>query len=130
MYRFRVFLVLFFLVTALCFMSCSSVNDDTIATDIKAKMFSEPLLKSATVNVTSKNGIVTITGIVPGDAARLAAERIASQTKGVKQVIDSTTVAPPQPLAAENPPSPEPTPPPAPAAAASARSSSAAARPR
>jgi hypothetical protein len=73
--------------------SCNTVSDDTIATDIKAKMFSEPLLKSAAVNIVTKNGIVTITGIVPDDSARLAAERIASQTKGVKQVIDSTTVA-------------------------------------
>ena len=113
MYRFRLFLVLF-LLSLFCFTACNKVNDDTIATDIKAKMFSEPLLKSATVNVTSKNGIVTITGIVPDDAARLAAERIASQTKGVKQVIDSTTMAPPQSQAAETLPPPEPAPAPAP----------------
>jgi BON domain len=68
-------------------------SDDAITTDIKAKMFSEPTLKSASVNVASKDGIVTITGQVPDDAARTAAERIASQTAGVKQVIDSTTTA-------------------------------------
>jgi hypothetical protein len=95
---------------------CNKVTDDSILTDIKARMFSEPLLKSAEVNVTSKDGIVTITGMVPDDAARLAAERIASQTKGVKQVIDSTTMAPPPPQAAENAPveAPPPTPAPAP----------------
>jgi hypothetical protein len=92
---------------------CNKVTDDSILTDIKARMFSEPLLKSAEVNVTSKDGIVTITGIVPDDAARLAAERIASQTKGVKQVIDSTAMAPPLPQAVEN--APVETPPPAPA---------------
>lgn len=100
-----VFLVLSFVA------ACNKVNDDTIATDIKARMFSELLLKAATVNVTSKDGIVTITGMVPDDAARLAAERIASQTKGVKQVIDSTTMPPPAPQAAEvapPPPAPEP----------------------
>jgi hypothetical protein len=96
--------------------SCNKVNDDSIATDIKAKMFSEPLLKSASVNVTSKDGIVTITGVVPDDAARLAAEQIASKTKGVKQVIDSTTMAPP-PQAAEAALPPEPAPAPAPAPA-------------
>jgi BON domain len=94
---------------------CNKVTDDSIATDIKARMFSEPLLRSSEVNVTSKDGIVTITGMVPDDAARLAAERIASQTKGVKQVIDSTTMAPPPPQAAEN--APVETPPPAPAPA-------------
>ena len=95
---------------------CNKVTDDSILTDIKARMFSEPLLKSAEVNVASKDGIVTITGRVPDDDARLAAERIASQTKGVKQVIDSTTMAPPPPQAAENAPveTPPPTPAPAP----------------
>jgi hypothetical protein len=92
--------------------SCNHVSDDSIATDIKARMFSEPLLKSASVNVTAKDGIVTITGVVPDDAARLAAEQIASKTNGVRQVIDSTTVASPsQVAAAPTPPQPQPAPP-------------------
>src|SRR5271154_4641562 len=78
-------------------------NDDAITTDIKAKMFSEPTLKSALVNVVSKDGIVTITGQVPDDASRTAAERIASQTAGVKQVIDSTTTASATPPVTEAP---------------------------
>ena len=94
--------------------SCNHVSDDTIATDIKAKMFSEPLLKSSAVNVTSKDGIVTITGTVHDDAARLAAEQIASKTNGVKQVIDSTTMAPPQTAENFTPPPPKPTRAPAP----------------
>jgi hypothetical protein len=79
-------------------------NDAAITTDIKAKMFSEPLLKTASINVDSKNGIVTLTGQVQDDAARLAAQRIASQTEGVKQVIDSTTMATPAPAVADNVP--------------------------
>lgn len=94
--------------------ACNKVDDNTVTTDIQAKMFSEPLLKSAAVSVTTKDGIVTIRGTVSDDSARAAAERIASQTKGVKQVIDSTTVTAPLPQAAENvPPQPEPTPAPA-----------------
>ena len=92
--------------------SCNRASDDSIATDIKAKMFSEPQLKSAAVNVAVKDGIVTITGLVPDDAARLAAEQIASKTNGVKQVIDSTTVASQaQVAAASTPPQPQPAPP-------------------
>jgi outer membrane biosynthesis protein TonB len=83
-------------------------NDDAITTQIKAKMFSEPLLKSASVNVNSKDGIVTLTGVVPDLAARLAAQNIASKTEGVKQVIDSTTMASPAPAAAAEPASPLP----------------------
>lgn len=76
--------------------SCSRIgrpSDDAIATDIKAKMFSEPALKAATVDVVSKQGEVTLTGQVPDDAARLAAYKIASETKGVSRVNDQMSVA-------------------------------------
>jgi outer membrane biosynthesis protein TonB len=104
-----------FLVAVLA-LACNKANDDTITTQIKAKMYSEPLLKTAGVNVSSKDGIVTLTGVVPDDAARLAAETIASKTNGVKQVIDSTTMTRPAPPVAEEttpPPPPEPAPAPA-----------------
>jgi BON domain len=69
----RTRLPLALLLAVLAFVSaCSRVTDDSITTDIRAKMFSEPLLKSARVDVTSKDGIVTITGLVPDDAARVA----------------------------------------------------------
>jgi hypothetical protein len=92
-------------------------NDDAITTQIKAKMYSEPLLKSASVNVVSKDGIVTLTGMVPDDSARLAAREIASKTDGVKQVVDSTQMAPPAPLTQEvaEAPAPPAKPQPAPA---------------
>jgi BON domain len=99
--------------SAILAVACNKANDDTITTQIQAKMYSEPLLKSASVNVSSKGGIVTLTGVVPDDAARLAAETIASKTNGVKQVIDSTTMAPPAPAPvaeATPPPAPEPAP--------------------
>jgi len=76
--------------------SCSRIgkpSDDAITTDIKAKMFSDPTLKTATVDVVSKQGEVTLTGQVPDDAARLAAYKIASETKGVSRVNDQMSVA-------------------------------------
>ncbi len=75
--------------------SCSrfgAPSDDAITTDIKAKMFSEPALKSASVDVSSKGGMVTLTGQVPDDAARLAAYKIATQEKGVTKVNDQMSV--------------------------------------
>jgi len=95
--------------------SCSRIgapSDDAIATDIKAKMFSEPALKTATVDVASKHGEVTLTGQVPDDAARLAAYKIASETKGVSKVNDQMSVAAAQmsaPQAAAPAPETEPT---------------------
>ena len=107
-------------------------SDDAVTTSIKAKLYSEPLLKSASVDVTAKDGTVTLSGQVPDDAARLAAQHIAATAPGVKTVVDQTTMAPPPPATtAENlapPPPParparaartprKPAPPPPPVAA-------------
>jgi len=75
-------------------------DDAAITTDIKAKMFSEPSLKSATVDVSSRGGEVTLTGQVPDDSARLAAYKIASEAKGVTKVNDQMTVPAAQATAA------------------------------
>jgi hypothetical protein len=75
--------------------SCNKVgrpDDAAITTDIKAKMFSEPSLKAATVDVSSRGGEVTLTGQLPDDSARLAAYKIASEAKGVTKVNDQMTV--------------------------------------
>lgn len=88
--------------------ACNKPSDDAVTTSIKAKLYSEPLLKSASVDVSAKDGIVTLTGQVPDDAARLAAQHIAATTPGVKTVVDQTTMAPPPPAitAADFPPTP------------------------
>lgn len=103
---------LFFLLTLTLFftVACNKPSEDSIATNIKAKMFSEPLLKASTVNVSVKGGTVTLSGQVADDAARLAAERIAADTKGVTKVIDQTTVPTAPPVVAENVPPPAPVP--------------------
>jgi len=94
----RQLLVFFSFPLLLCF-ACSKTNDATITTDIQAKMFADPLLKTASIAVSAKDGIVTLSGQVPSDAARAAARNIASQTPGVRQVIDSTSTAPATPPA-------------------------------
>ncbi len=93
---------------ALFFSACNKPGDDSITTGIKAKMYSDASLKSASVDVSTKDGVVTLTGQVPDDAARLAAEQIATKTPGVKTVVDRTTMAPPPPAIAENVPPPAP----------------------
>lgn len=67
-------------------------DDARITTDIKAKMFSEPSLKAANVDVSSRGGEVTLSGQVPDYSARLAAYKIASEAKGVTKVNDQMTV--------------------------------------
>jgi hypothetical protein len=97
-------------VSAMLLASCGKFgkpDDSAITTDIKAKMFSDPSLKSANVDVSSSGGNVTLTGQVPDDSARLAAFKIASETKGVTKVNDQMTV-----LAAQATPPPAAAPPP------------------
>ncbi|HTB94766.1 MAG TPA: BON domain-containing protein [Candidatus Sulfotelmatobacter sp.] len=93
-------------------LGCNKPSNDAITTSIKANLYSEPLLKSASVDVAAKDGIVTLSGQVPDDAARLAAEHIAATTPGVKTVVDQTTMAPPPPVitaeSAEPPAAPAP----------------------
>jgi BON domain len=103
-------------IVLLDFGGCGNVgkpSDDAVTTSIKAKLYSEPLLKSASVDVTAKDGIVTLTGQVPDDAARLAAQHIAATTAGVKTVVDQTTMAPPPATTAQNLTPPAPPRPPA-----------------
>src|ERR1700688_1121411 len=68
---------------------CSSAQkDQSLSTEIKAKMFSDPQVKAANVDVAVKNGEATLSGEVPDDGARYAAFKIATDTPGVKHVVD------------------------------------------
>jgi hypothetical protein len=90
--RLLIFLQAFLLLASV---SCNKImkpDDAAITTDVKAKMFSEPALKSASVDVSVQNGEITLTGQVPDDSARLAAYKIASEAKGVTRVNDQMTV--------------------------------------
>ena len=95
--------------------SCSrGRSDQDISADVRAKMFSDPQLKVANLDVAAKNGEVTLTGEVPNDAARYQAFKLATETQGVTKVNDRMSVK-----IAEAPPVPEtkrePAPAPAPA---------------
>ncbi len=74
---------------------CSKkVDDATLATQIKSQMFSEPQLNGSGLEVTSKDGQITLAGTVPNEAARYKAYKIASETAGVTKVNDQMAVAP------------------------------------
>ena len=99
---------------------CSSTQkDQALSTDIKARMFSDPQVKSANVEVAVKDGEATISGEVPDNGARYEAYKIASDTPGVKHVVDKMMVqsaqaapvaepAPPEPVPAKPPRAPKP----------------------
>jgi hypothetical protein len=98
------------LVGAVLAVGCAKKQDDAgLVTNIKAQMFSDSQLKDASLQVTSSNGQVTLSGTVTSDAARYDAFKIASQTPGVTKVNDRISVQQAHGQAAEPEPNPIPT---------------------
>ena len=93
--RMRKFATLFLAALSMVVLAagCSSTQkDQSLANDIKAKMFSDPQVKAANVDVAVKDGEATLSGEVPDDGARYEAFKIATDTPGVKHVVDKMMV--------------------------------------
>ena len=72
---------------------CAKKPDDaSLVSHIQSQISSDTQLTGATLQVTSEKGVVTLTGIVGSDAARLDAYKIAAQTPGVARVVDQMSV--------------------------------------
>jgi len=95
------------LATMLVFGCAKKTDDATIVTNVQSQMFADAQLKDANLQVTAKDGQVTLSGTVPSEAAHLDAYKIATQTPGVTKVNDQVTVqeaqATPAPEAAPAP---------------------------
>ena len=113
---------------------CSRKPDDSqLAQGIQAEIQKDAAINGQ-VSVQSVDGVVTLTGQVPSDAARALAAREAADTPGVKQVVNNLTLGavalpppphrvrqqrrapvksepPPEEVAANTPAAPEPAPP-------------------
>ena len=70
-----------------------STDDKAITTNIQAKLFNDPVLKTRDIHVDSSHGIVTVLGTVGTDLEKSAVERIATKEDGVKNVVDLLSVA-------------------------------------
>src|ERR1700736_2846204 len=90
---------------------CSSTQkDQALATDIKAKMFSDPQVRASNVDIAVKDGEATLSGEVPDDGARYEAFKVATDTPGVKHVMDKMTVKTAQTVSVAEPAPVEPPP--------------------
>ena len=63
------------------------VDDAMITTAVKAKLTTDRLKNAVKVNVDTKDGVVTLKGTVSTEEQRVEAERLARDTKGVKDVV-------------------------------------------
>jgi hypothetical protein len=70
-----------------------STDDKAITTEIQAKLFDDPVLKTRDIHVTSDKGTVTLTGTVGTALEKAAVERIASRVDGVKTVANQLAVS-------------------------------------
>ena len=70
------------------------VADSTITNKIETQFAADEVLSGADIHVVTSNGVVTLSGTVTSSARRKRAERIASDTDGVKSVTNNIQVAP------------------------------------
>jgi hypothetical protein len=76
-----------------CFIGCTkSANDETLANNVKAALYSDQLTKPANITVGVKDGTVTLTGDVTSSDIALEAMRVANGTAGVRGVNDQMTI--------------------------------------
>jgi len=68
-------------------------SDQAITSDIQAKLFQDPVLKTRDIRVSTQSGVVTLSGTVNTDLEKSAVERFANQENGVKQVVDQLALA-------------------------------------
>lgn len=71
----------------------AKVSDDAIAKDVQDKVSMDPTTKDSPVNVTVKDGKVTLRGTVKDAATQQRMEEIAKSTPGASGVEDQTAVA-------------------------------------
>ena len=82
-------------------------NDETLTQQVKAKISADPALATQPVNVSVKDGVVTLAGNVNTATNKAKAEDLAKGVEGVKSVSNSLSVRPPIVNATPPPVSPD-----------------------
>jgi hypothetical protein len=68
------------------------LSDGQLTAKIKSKMALDDLVQARTIDVDSRDGVVTLGGRVRSDAERRRAVELARDTAGVKSVVDRLVV--------------------------------------
>jgi hyperosmotically inducible periplasmic protein len=80
------------LVVVLLTAACAK-SDVGITTAVKSKFAADDTVKAYKIDVDTKEGVVTLTGEVPSQAAKETAVKIARSTDGVASVVDNLTIS-------------------------------------
>ena len=69
-----------------------AVDDAAITTKVKSAVFAEPGLKSLQIGVDTKDGVVTLSGVVDNTSLKERAMQIAGHVEGVRSVVDNLAI--------------------------------------
>ena len=72
----------------------SAIKDGWLVMKVHSEMVDEDVLSGSNIDVDVKNGVVTLQGTVPSEAARARAIAVAKANDGVKSVTDQLRVVP------------------------------------
>lgn len=78
---------------ALTTVACSH-SDPGVTTAVKTKLAADDTVKAYKIDVDTKDGVVTLVGVVETPAAKTRAVELAKNTSGVNSVVDQITIAP------------------------------------
>lgn len=73
-----------------------AIKDGWLVMKVHSEMLDEDVLEGSNIDVDVKNGVVTLQGTVPSEAARARALAVTKANDGVKNVVDQLKIAPPQ----------------------------------
>jgi hyperosmotically inducible protein len=70
------------------------VTDANITAAVKDKLSKTPSLKDANINVSTKDGVVTLTGMLKNGGLKGVATNVTKSVKGVRKVDNQITIEP------------------------------------
>jgi len=70
------------------------LDDSTITATVKAHLLDNKDTHSASINVETYRGVVQLSGFVASEPEKEKAAKVAAEVKGVKDVVNSVSVAP------------------------------------
>jgi hyperosmotically inducible protein len=88
----RTYLIVVLAMIVSLVVSCAQTTDAGITALIKTKLAADDRVRASEINIDTTNGVVTLTGNVDGQDARVRALQLAKETSGVREVKDMISV--------------------------------------
>ncbi|MCX6633029.1 MAG: BON domain-containing protein [Candidatus Solibacter sp.] len=86
------FLALFLLLAVGLAKDPPQVTDDTISDAVRVRLAGDQLVGVLPLQVTVKQGVVTLAGLVEQKSLKTRAENVTKKVKGVKQVVNNIEI--------------------------------------